>query len=700
MSEALHADAMEDYAPGHDEAMEAPEEARFDLMAAIKSPNLAFDLDDTILAEMGSKVVDEYKLDDLSRKEWMDRYDAAMKLAIQTNEVKNTPWPNASNVKYPLISTAAIQFNARAYPAVIDGPEVVKGAVRGQMTPEKAQRAERIGKHMSYQLMEQMDDWEEDTDRLLIQLPIVGCGFRKTWFDPIKGYNCSHLVSAKDFVVNYWTKDLETCPRATHLLQFYPYEVREKMRAGLWLDVELPRSQDDEQDEDAPYTFLEQYRLWDLDGDGYPEPYTVTCEKESGRVVRVVARYDERSILKDNQGRIIRITPTRVFTKYGFIPAPDGSFYDIGFGTLLHPISETINTTFNQLMDAGKLANLQGGFIGDGVSLKAGTQPFRPGEWRKVTVTGQSLRDNIVPLPTKEPSSVLFQLLGLLMETAKDVTATQDILSGDAGKGSLPVGTVTALVEQGLKTFTAIVKRIHRALKKELGILYNLNARYLNDEEYFTFQDQPGVVALQDYAQGDMDVVPVSDPNMATDTQRLQQAQFIMEVGKATGAIPPRKVAEVALKAARVADIDELLGPEPEPQPNPDEIAAKMKAEEMDRRTEMEAYKVAADVEKTQAETEALKLQNMMASPELAMAIEQAVRAAVQQTLSMVENGGQVRPGAVPGMGGEPPNQAVPELPVGTPGDAGGPMGAGPGDGSEGAIGGAPAGGDFLPQMG
>jgi chaperonin GroES len=689
------------YEPEFDE--EEPQAPAFDLMAAIQSPNLAADLDDVTLAQIGAKVLEEFKIDEDSRTEWRLRYDAAMKLALQTVEAKNTPWPNASNVKFPLISTAAIQFNARAYPAVIDGPEVVKGSVKGRPDPDKDARADRIGKHMSYQLLEEMDDWEEDTDRLLMQLPIVGCAFRKTWFDPLKGYNCSHLVSAADFVVNYWTKDLETCPRATHVLTFYPYEVQEKMRSGVWLTVDLGRPVDAANDDDAPHTFYEQHRLWDLDEDGYPEPYIVTVEKESGRVVRIVARFDERGVQQAEDGEIIRITPERCFTKYGFIPAPDGSFYDIGFGTLLNPLSGSINTALNQLFDAATLSNMGGGFIGGGVSLKSGNQAFRPGEWKKVGDVAGNLRDSIVPLPLKEPSAVLYNLVMFLIDAAKDVTATQDILGGDAGKGTLPVGTVSALVEQGLKTFTAIVKRLHRALKKELAVLYRLNGRYLEPEVYFRFGDAEEYVSQEDYAADDMDVVPVSDPNMATDMQRMQQAQFVLEIAKTTGAIQPRKAAEVALTAARVPDVDGLLGPEQPPAPDPAAIKAEADAEMDDRRTQIEAATAAADIAHKTTETEKLKAEIALMGPDMLAFVEQLVQSAVQQTLQMVENGGQppqVRPEDLAGMAEPPLDPGVPGPPEGPEGLPGGPMGAGPGDEPNPAMQGPPDGGVIDPALG
>ena len=447
----------------------------------------------------------------------------------------------------------------------------------------------------------------------------------------------------------------------------------------------VARSNDDQ----APHTFLEQHRLWDLDGDDYPEPYIITVHKETSQVVRVVARFDEKGLTLDGK-KVIRVTPTRSFTKYPFIPAPDGSFYDIGFGTLLYPISGTINTTINQIMDAGTLANMQAGFIGGGISIKSGSQSFRPGEFKKVDAAGGSLRDNVVLLPTKEPSSVLFSLLGMLIDAAKDVTATQDILSGDAGKGSLPVGTVTALVEQGLKTFTAIVKRIHRALKKELGILYDLNARYLKPQDYFTFQDVQGVIAQKDYAEGDCDVVPVSDPNMATDMQRMQRAQFVLEVAKGTGAIQPRAAAKQALEAAKVANPDELLTPDGPPPADP-HLA--IEADKMDlehRKLNIMEGKARADIEAQLATAQKTQVEAMLEAPNFQLAVAQFLHQRAQEVMT---NGGQaVQPGADGGMAGQSPDPGVPPVPQGPAGPPDGAMGGGGGTGPPLPDQGAPAG--------
>jgi hypothetical protein len=210
--------------------------------------------------------------------------------------------------------------------------------------------------------------------------------------------------------------------------------------------------------------------LWDLDDDGYPEPYCVTVHKETRKVVRIKARFDADGVTTNAQGEVVRIEPLKYVTKYGFMPSVDGSYYDVGFGLLLEAINETVNSTINQLMDAGHLANTQGGFIGAGVSIKSGALKFAPGEWKKVEATGVDLKNSIVPLPIKEPSAVLFNLLGMLIEAAKEISATKDILTGETNQAQQPVGTTLAMIEQGLKVYTAIIKRVHRALKAELGL--------------------------------------------------------------------------------------------------------------------------------------------------------------------------------------------------------------------------------------
>jgi len=517
-----------------------------DLETIIGEANVASHIDPEDLDKIGDRVCREFEEDLKSRKDWDDRNKEAMKLAKQVAEDKTTPWENASNVKIPLITKAAIQFGARAYPVMISGRNVFKGKVIGsdegipqvddqgrpvadengnimwQVPPGyKRAKAERIASHMSYQVIEE-GDWEEDTDRMLHGLPIVGCLFRKWYFDAEKGQNVSKLLWPDEFVVHNDTKSLETCPRMTQIFKLHPYEIEERKRAGYWLDDEIDFENDYEEEELE--VFLEQHRRIDLDGDGYSEPYVVIVHKHSEKVVRVAPNFGPISYAPD--GRIKKIPPLKYYTKYGFIPDPNGGFYDIGFGWLMLPLNETANTIINQLIDAGTLANRQGGFIGKGIRIGKGTLKFKPGEWKSADAPTGRIADNIFPMPIREPSGVLFNLLGMVVQFSNDISSVNDILTGQVQQATAPT-TALALIEQGMRVFTGIYKRLYRCLKREGQLIFSLNAKFLTDEEYFRVMDAP-LVARDDYNEASVDVVPVSDPDMVSDMARIKRAETLM----------------------------------------------------------------------------------------------------------------------------------------------------------------------------
>lgn len=619
------------------------DDVQFDLIANIASPNLAFELDEETLARIGAKVVEEYEIDLESRKAagWDERNKQAVNLAMQVREAKSFPWPGAANIKYPLITTAAIQFAARAYPAIVDGWNVAKGKVLGEPTPEKRERAERVANHMSYQLMEEMPEWEDDTDKLLHMLPVVGVMVRKSWYDPVAGRSRTELIGPDKFVVNYHAK--ADYPRATQEVDVHPHECLERFRSEVWKEIALEVKEDSSEVE----CFLEQHRLWDLDGDQYPEPYIVTVHKDTGKVVRIVARYDEDGVTMDRKGQVVRIQPINYFTKYEFIPSLDGSWYSLGFGTLLHSLNETINATINQLLDAGTLANTQGGFIGDGINMKSGVAGFKPGEWKKAQVHGGTLKDNIVPLPVMGPNAVLFQLLGMMVEAARDITATKDILTGETNGANQAVGTTLAMIEQGLKVFTAIYKRIHRSLKKELKCLYRLNALYLEPDAYFNFQDSEKAVKQQDYALGDIDIIPVSDPTIVTDMQRLGRAQFLMTTFRGDPNIDQRVLGKRVMEAASIPDIDELM-PEPKQDgpPPPEVIKAMAEAERDKAKNEIDKTKADADAANKYAEATMKTMEAIFADPELFAVVSRMVREREADDAGSVQGMGAVAPDA------------------------------------------------------
>jgi chaperonin GroES len=565
------------------------------LIENIQNPNIAEDLDEDVLSSIGQKVRREHQIDLDTRSDWERESREAMDLAMQVAEEKTFPWPKASNIIYPALTVAAIQFAARSYPAIVQGRNVVKGVVTGaddgqpminqatgqpyiQNTPKgpqpvwlvapgaKGERAKRIGEHMSWQLLDEITEWEEETDKMLHALPIIGCCFRKSLYDPSMGCNASMLVLAQNLVINYHAKSMERAPRLTEHLQFYPYEIEEQVRAGLFLDLTYDASGSGSQDEDAPREFLEQHRWWDLDEDGYPEPYIVTIHKETGKVARIVARYDAEGVhLSRTTKQIAKIEPIHFYTKYDFLPNPDGGIYGVGFGKLLGPINRAVNTTLNQMFDAGSLQVTGGGFIGRGPSLHAGSLRFKLGEWKQVNVPGQTLKESIVPFNHPGPNAVMFSLLGMMIDAGKEVASVKDILAGDVNAQTMQPTTLLALIEQGLKVFTGIFKRVNRSLKKELDKLYRLNRIYLQNESRYQVGEEWRTIRKDDYAEGG-GVRPVADPTMVSDMQRMARAQFLQSYQND----PNIKRVEVIKRIFAAADIekpDELINEENPPNP-------------------------------------------------------------------------------------------------------------------------------------
>ena len=599
----------------------------------LSHPNIAEMMDDVQLTTIGLKVVQEFDMDKESRQDWEYKMDESMKLALQVVEQKSFPWAGASNVKFPLITIAALQFHARAYPALIPSKDIVKCRVNGaDPTGEKTARARRVEDHMSYQLLEEDEAWEDQMDKVLITTPIIGCSFKKSYWSPRTKTNISEMVLAKDLVVDYWTKSLETANRITHVLYLSKNDVRERTLRGLYTETDLGQAKSLEPNEtrdkaqgvhpasndpDTPYEILEQHRYLDLDGDGYSEPYIVTVHKESKKVLRIVANYFDSGIEKKN-GHIVFITPEQYFTKYSFIPSPDGGFYDLGFGVLLGPLNESINTIINQLIDAGTMANTAGGFLGRGLKIRGGNQSFAPLEWKHVETTGDDIRKNVFPLPVREPSQVLMSLLSLMINYGERIGSATDAMVGENPGQNTPAETSRNMVEQGMKIFSGIFKRVHRSLKQEFKKQYRLNQLYLPKETKFGGK----ATIIEDY-QGDVsDISPASDPNVVSDSQRVNQASAVLAAAHQSPGYNLYEVNRRYLEALKVPNLDKVLpdpkGPEAiPPAPNPkmqiEQIKAQTKQADMQLKGKIAAMKLAQEADKTQAtvkklEAEAIKL--------------------------------------------------------------------------------------------
>lgn len=697
---------------------------RLNLKKVMASSNISDMLDKESLDQLGHEVIESFNSDRASRMDWEKRNETANKLALQVVEKKTFPWPDAANVKFPLLTIAAVQYHSRAYPALISGPKPVAcrtmapapapmefppapeqaqqilqqaqqaaqqrpqqggqpggqpQGTQGGPTPEQKQmiqkaqqqvqqyqqavqqmkqkaqqeaaayrkaqlQAQRIAEHMSYQILEEDDQWEEEMDKLLLIQAIAGCAFKKTYFDPVAGVNRSECVSPRDLVVSYYTKNIDTSPRTSHILRMFRNDLKERQIRGVFNEIDASEHYEGEQtyhsnqlnyeleagaderagvspnpaDHQSPFELIEQHCWLDLDGDGYAEPYVVTVRYDTRQVMRVVARFTNTDIEFDHEKEaIIRINPTTYFTKFPFIPSPDGGFYDIGFGALLGPINNSIDTALNQLLDAGSLSNAGGGFLGRGFKTRKGDMRFKLGEWKQTDSTGDDLRKSIFPLPVREPSSVLFNLLGLLIQYGQQVAGATDVMQGQSPGQNTPAETSRNTLEQGMKVFNGIYKRTHRSLTQEFRKLFRLNQIFLADgSTYYTAKAEASSKIYQaDYSGPAGMVRPAADPFYMSDSQRLNQATAVLQAAHGSPGYNLYVANKQYLQALKVADIDEIL-PDPKgpnavpPPPNPklqiEQMKVQVKQMEIQLKMKIAQMDLAAGAEKVQAEIQLL----------------------------------------------------------------------------------------------
>jgi len=536
-----------------------------------KSKNLASQLDDDVLSSISRQVVEGYEYDESTRTQWKELNDKAMEMAKQTVETKDHPWPNASNVKYPLITKASIDFAARTYPEIIKNNRLVKGAVVGN-DPNgiKQYKANNVSNFMSYQLLQQCDEWEEGLDISLHTLSIVGTVFKKTYYDPIKRRPVSRMCNPDKVVVDYNISSLKDARRITHIMHVYKNDIVEQIRYGNYREVDLDlieKSEGNDSSEDPILELLEQHCYLDLDDDGYREPYIVILHRYSGEVLSIKPRFASVEMVN---GKVLCIEPEHWFTDYHFIRNHDGGFYSLGFGVLLLPLNSAINTVINQLIDSGTLNNLQSGFVGRGIRIKGGDMRPKMGEWKVLdSATGVDLQKNIVPLPTKEPSVVLFKMLELLIVAGKELTSSSETTSGQAPPANVPAAAWLNSVDNALKVLTAINKRYYKSLASELKKIFYINQKHLTNAEYRKVLDDPNADCKQDFDIESIDISPVADPSLASATQRVAKIQAIMAMP-----VPNQEeLTKLYLEALEVepAIIAKLMTPPQDQGPSPEQ---------------------------------------------------------------------------------------------------------------------------------
>lgn len=544
--------------------------------------NLAEFLEDDTLGEIAADLLGAYEDDLASRQDWEETYTKGLDLLGVQSEERTTPFEGASGVTHPVIAESVVQFQAQAYKELLPSGGPVKTQVIGAHTRERTEQAQRVKDFMNYLIMDQMDEYDPDMDQMLFYLPLSGSTFKKVYFDNAKQRPVSKFLPAQDVVVPYAATDLQTAPRITHVLKMTDNEVRKLQVSGFYRDVELTDGSDEEADEvkkkvdelqgtsrssytDDVRTLLEMHVELDLDGfedmgvDGEPTgiklPYIVTIDKASNEVLAIRRNYAEGD-------------PTRAaiqyFVHYKFLPGL--GFYGFGLTHLIGGLGRAATSILRQLIDAGTLSNLPAGFKARGMRVANSDEPLQPGEFRDIDAPGGNIRDAIIPLPYKEPSATLAQLLGALIEGARRFVSVADEQAQNMGN-EMPVGTTVALLERGMKVLSAIHKRLHYGQKQEFRILARIIYEHM--PPVYPYETESGSPQLkqQDF-DGRVDIVPVSDPNIFSMAQRVALAQEQLKLAQTNPQMHNLHAAYRRMyQALEVQNIDEILPPPPEPQP-------------------------------------------------------------------------------------------------------------------------------------
>lgn len=591
----------------------------FDLDEILNSPNLADKLDGDLRKAIGRWVVGGYVKDLSSRTQWAERHAEAMKLALQLKEMRTFPWTGASNVKFPLVTVGALQFLARIS-ILTKGSQLASFRIQGA-DPEgkKIEKAKRVSNHINIQLTDDDMGWADMDESTKFAASLLGSSFKKTSYDAVSGMNRSEFVPAQSFVVDYNCKDLKTATRYTHVINMDDNKLTERVKRKIFIKEENAANSSPDHvmvnlleiaarevgglspnAETEDVRVLEQYCWIDLDGDGYREPYVVSVREDTGHLYRIVARfYDDGSVHRrfdarqrqfenlanqvtdaaqksvlerkamavhnDKQNTVVRIDPVEFFTKYTFVPSPDGGFYGLGLGALLGPVNDAVNSLINQLIDAGTLSNTGGGWMARGARMKAGKTSFDPFEWKHVDSTGDDLRKSIMPLPVREPSDVLLQLLGILITYGEKISSATDIMTGVSPGQNTPATTSQVTVEQGMMLFSGIHGRMYRSFRHELTIYYKLNQTFFQHSPRFweLTQGPDAILQEDDYRQSSFRVFPSADPTVVSMSQRKEKASQLAQTAMTPlGAMWDKAVVARKWLEANEWDVEEIF-PDP-----------------------------------------------------------------------------------------------------------------------------------------
>ena len=650
-----------------------------------ESPDVPFDanlvdyLDRSELRELAGDVIQSIDADKESRSDWEQTYTEGLKyLGMKFDETRSQPFEGATGVQHPILAEAVTQFQAQAYKELLPAKGPVKTEIIGARTADVEAQAERVQDFMNFYIMNVMEEFDPELDMMLFYLPLAGSTFKKVYYDTALGRAVSKFIAPEDLVVPYEASDLFSAERVTHVLSMSRNEIRKLQLSGFYADVDIKdggayhsddiQEQIDEIEGQSPsyrerrdHTVFEVHTILDLPGfedkgeNGEPTglklPYIITIDEGSQQVLSIRRNWNEA----DPGKRKINY-----FVQFKFLPGL--GFYGLGLSHMIGSLAKASTSILRQLIDAGTLANLPSGFKARGMRILDDKTPIKPGEFRDIDTTGGSLKENMIPLPIKEPSNVLMQLLGLLVDSGKRFASIADTNVGDMNQ-AMPVGTTVALLERGTKVMSAIHKRLHYSQRLEFQALARVFAEYLPPVYPYQTGSGPSEVMQADF-DGRVDVIPVSDPNIFSQSQRITMAQELMQLVQSNPQIHgPQGIYEAYRRmyaALGVDDVDSLLQPPPQPQPPMPVDAGLENAglligqpaqafEQQNHRAHIEAHRnlFLTEVVKTNPQLQSLIISHMMQHLQFLagqMAQEQLPPEMQQQIDQLMAQAGQIPP--------------------------------------------------------
>ena len=566
-----------------DERFEEPEPV------AAFGENLADYVDDSELSVLASDILESINEDKESRSDWEKTYTDGLKyLGMKFDEGRSQPFEGSSGVIHPILAEAVTQFQAQAYKEMLPAKGPVKTQIIGARTVETETQADRVQEFMNFYIMNVMKDYDPELDMLLFYLPLAGSAFKKVYFDSVLNRAVSKFIAPQDLIVPYDASDLSSAERVTHEISMSHNEIKKQQISGFYKTVDVGKhsySLDEAEveseidklqgiksgySEDRDHTVYEVHTILDLEGfedlgeDGEPSglklPYIVTIDEQSEQVLAIRRNYNEGDPYANK---------INFFVQYKFLPGL--GFYGLGLSHMIGGISKASTSILRQLIDAGTLANLPAGFKARGMRIRDEDEPLQPGEFRDIDTSGGSLRDNLIPLPIKEPSNVLMQLLGILVDSGKRFAAIADTNIGDAN-AAMPVGTTVALLERGTKVMSAIHKRLHYAQRLEFQLLAKVFAEYLPADYGYSTGTGQGAIKQTDFDDR-IDVIPVSDPNIFSQSQRITLAQELLQMVQSNpeihGPLGMHEAYKRMYGALGIDNVEALLQTPPDTTPKP-----------------------------------------------------------------------------------------------------------------------------------